>query len=664
MTSTLYGQVGPYAIERPIGQGGMASVFLARDTRTDATVALKLVHTGTDDDAREILEAERRGAELQQRFSAISAYVPQVYETGFAPDYFYIAMEYIAGEDLSHAIHQGPMPWSRAASIAMQICEFLEHADRFETQEGSRRVLLHNDLKPRNIRLMAGDRIKVLDFGAAKALSLSRKVTRNDFGSTAYLSPECLESGDRDRHSDAWALGVLLYEMVCGRQPFRADDTRLLERRIRSRRPPETMDGCCPPALQAIIARLLAPYPADRYASAAEIRADLARAQAGEPPEAVAQGWPARLHDEPPTRRTQPPLDDARGRPADVEPDTRRTQPPVDADPETRRTNGTGASQPDAPDVPPAPGGGASNTGAPDVQSTRSLRHRIPKLLRRAAIVIIVALVLNESCVASSANDIADTVPLQDFAGLSELWPRYQSLAGASTFGWGVSRLESVLTQHTRVLADRVIANYRTPMPTVRENQWKAARDALRRAVALAPRSTELRAALRYCEGHLHRINGEASKERGQEAPAQQEFADALVAFREAAELRPRWPDPFLGLARTFIYGLEDVDRGADALAQAEKFGHQPSERETTQLADGYRARGETLARTAQTLRGMPQERDFLNRAGEAFREALKRYTAVSGFGNAALSIRYTQTRIDRIGQRLDELGKGGWPWD
>ena len=117
----------------------------------------------------------------------------------------------------------------------------------------------------------------MLDFGAAKALSLSRKVTRNDFGSTAYLSPECLESGDRDRHSDAWALGVLLYEMVRGRQPFRADDTRHLEQRIRSRQSPEPIEGHCPPALEAIIAKLLAPYPADRYQTAAEIRADLAR---------------------------------------------------------------------------------------------------------------------------------------------------------------------------------------------------------------------------------------------------------------------------------------------------------------------------------------------------------------------------------------------------
>jgi hypothetical protein len=203
-----------------------------------------------------------------------------------------------------------------------------------------------------------------------------------------------------------------------------------------------------------------------------------------------------------------------------------------------------------------------------------------------------------------------------------------------------------------------VMANYRTPLPTVRENQWKAARDALIRALPLAPRDTSLRAALRYCDGQLHRINGEASRTRGQQAVAQQEFTEAVVAFREAAALRGGWPDPFLGLARTFIYGLEDVDRAADAFAQAEKLGHHSSERETTQLADGYRARGETLWRTAQTLRGMPQERDYLTRAADAYREALTRYSSTPGFGNAAQGIRETQGRLDRVELRLADLAK------
>src|SRR6185436_3936346 len=98
--------------------------------------------------------------------------------------------------------------------------------------------------------------------------------------------------------------------------------------------------------------------------------------------------------------------------------------------------------------------------------------------------------------------------------------------------------------------------------------------------------------------------NGEARKVEKATADAQQEFTDAVAAFREAAELRPNWPDPFLGLARTFIYGLEDVDRGADALQQAQKFGFTPGERETAQLADGYRTRADAFVRSARTLSG------------------------------------------------------------
>lgn len=660
MTATVFGRIGPYAIERPIGHGGMASVFLARDGRSEASVALKVVHLGHDDESREILESEQRGAELQQRFSAVSGYVPKVFETGFTDEYFYIAMEYIAGEDLSQAIHRGRLPWERAVAITGQLCEFLEDADRFETDPASRRVLLHNDLKPRNIRVTEGGGIKVLDFGAAKALSLSRKVTRNDFGSTAYLSPECLESGDRDLHTDAWALGVLLYEMVRGRQPFRADDTRRLEQLIRARRPPESLDGCCPPSLEAVVAKLLAPYPADRYASPADIRADLARVLAAELTRAQAEGWPdaptrRTLRDEPPTRRSLG--SDGTGGPDEAP---------------TRRLT-TAASVVDLPPLPPLPTA-ASDSPAPQSAAPAAVAaggvatkpRRLLRAMRAAVLILLVGLGLNEGCVAARANRLASRVPLQDLQGLAALWPQYEALAASSRMGVGVDRLENALTSQTRLLAERVMANYRTPAPTVRENQWRAARTALARAVVLAPRDTELRAALRYCDGQLHRINGEASKSRKQLTAAQQEFTEAVVDFREAVALKSEWPDPYLGLARTFIYGLEDVDRGAEALAQAEKLGHRPGARETTQLADGYRARGESLARTAQTLQDMPQEHEYLSRAKDAFTEALTRYSAVGDGDSVAASIRDTQRRLSRVELRLAELtdSESGGPWD
>src|SRR5207244_8193906 len=117
----------------------------------------------------------------------------------------------------------------------------------------------------------------------------------------------------------------------------------------------------------------------------------------------------------------------------------------------------------------------------------------------------------------------------------------------------------------------------------------------------------------------LHRINGEAERARRQLPEAERDLTEAVAAFREAAELHPGWPDPFLGLARTFIYGLQDLDRGADALRQAERNGYKPGERETVQLADGYRLRGDALTRNAKQLYEMPQARDYLQRAAEAY---------------------------------------------
>ena len=263
MMATIFHRLGPYEILREIGRGGMAVVFLASDTRTDRRVALKLVPEGTDREARDVLEAEQWGAELQQQFCLVSPHVPAVYEHGIESGYFYMAMEYLDGENLSDVITRGPLEMKRAIATAIELCRFLEDAHRFEAVIGDRnlRSLLHGDLKPRNVRITASNHVKVLDFGIAKALSLSRKVTRNDFGSVAYLSPERLESGEVDGYADYWAVGVLLYEMVSGAPPFQASDTRRLERQILSRVAPPSLADRCPIGVQAVVAKLLGPQP-------------------------------------------------------------------------------------------------------------------------------------------------------------------------------------------------------------------------------------------------------------------------------------------------------------------------------------------------------------------------------------------------------------------
>jgi serine/threonine protein kinase len=616
---TIFQQLGPYEILQVIGHGMAGSVFLARDTRTEQRVALKLVPHGMEGDAREIVEAERWGAELQRQLSQVSARVPTVFEHGDHESGYYVAMEYLDGENLSTLISRGPLPAEQAAGVAIELCLFLEDAHSFEAVMGSRefRSLVHGDVTPRNIRITSGQKVKVLDFGIAKALSLSRKVTRNDFGTLWYLSPERLESGVVDEYADFWAVGVILYEMVRAARPFEAEDTRRLERLILSRDGPPPLNGVCPGGLESIIAKLLAADPADRYNRAQVIREDLERFKSGQQTQAEKEGWPRQT--------TQ-------------EPETRRTQPPVDGDDEkTRRT-----SKPPLKEAAlPAP-------------------RRISTKVRRVFIAVLIVLGLvvggTDVSVGSDAAKVAESVPKLELEELDEVWDRYEELTRRAYFPIGTMGLANSLIERTNVLAERVIANYRTSLPTIREAQWRAARDALARAVSEEPDNKELRAALRYCEGHLHRINGEAKRARRETAGAEKDMTAAVAAFREAAELRQGWPDPFLGLARTFIYGLQDVDRGADALRQAEHLGYRRGERETAQLADGYRGRGDALARNARELNGLPQEQDYLERAAHAYKEALTHYLAIEDFEKLGTNIRAAQRGLDRVERRLAEL--------
>ncbi len=266
-------------------------------------------------------------------------------------------------------------------------------------------------------------------------------------------------------------------------------------------------------------------------------------------------------------------------------------------------------------------GGHAVFAGERHLSTVRAARQRRRSIARsrrvvRAAPLLLAFFVIgHELTIASRAERLKAEVPTVELDGVGGLWERYQALSSHS-LRITTARLEHALTSQTVTLADRIIGNYRTPAPTVRETQWKMAREALAQALAVNPNDSQIKGALRYCDGHLHRINGEARKAHKQNAEAQHEFTEAVSAFREAAELRPAWPDPFLGLMRTFIYGLEDVDRGADALKQAQRLGYTAGERETVQLADGYRSRAMAFARTARTLSGTAVEQDVPHAIG------------------------------------------------
>jgi serine/threonine protein kinase/tetratricopeptide (TPR) repeat protein len=634
--TTVFQRIGPYEIVREIGRGGMAAVFLAEDSRHSRQVALKLVPISHDREGQEILDAERWGARLQERLAEACGMVPRVYEEGDQPPYYFIAMEYVQGENLSDVISRGPAAPLEATRVVSALCRFLDTAHRFKTAIDGREFwsLVHGDLKPRNVRLSDSGDIKVLDFGIAKALSLSRKVTRNDFGSMPYLSPERLESTEVDARADLWALGVILYELLSGTPPFQAVDTRRLEQQIRAGYPRRPLPSTCPVAIQAIVSRLLAPLPDERYESAAAVLSDLGLFEGGHTPEALAQGFPGRL-DEAPTRRTRPP--------ADIE---------LEA---TRRTDGPALPLGSAsdPSAAPQPAPTARTTPVPALpgraKSARS--HPVRALLMLAALL----LVCNELVVGFRANRIAASVMTRDLDGMADMWTDYRALSHRSYLRLGVVGLENTMATRIRMLSEQVIANYRSTLPTVRERQWRTAQRNLQRALVLDPGSASLKASLRYCEGHLHRIDGEAEKLRHRTAAANQHFTEAVTAFREAAELRRDWPDPFLGLARTFIYGLEDIDRAADAFKEAQKLGYTTGDRETAQLADGYRARGDSLWQTARQLADMPQELEYLQRAGDAYRQAQGLYERIPGFPGVAVNLR----RMRRVLEQIDERTAG-----
>ena len=623
--TTVFHRVGAYKILHQVGSGGMAAVFLATDTRTNRRVALKLVSIEDDNDGRQIIEAERLGTKLQEAFCRVSRYVPTVFEYGTQDKYFFIAMEYLDGQNLSDVISAGALSPERAAHVAIQLCEFLEAAIAFTvTLDGEKRgPLLHGDLKPRNIRVLADDEIKVFDFGIAKALSLSRKVTRNDFGSTAYLSPERIESGDVDAQAEFWAVGILFYEMVSGIQPFQAPDTRRLEQRIRARRPPALLDGRCPAALQAVIAKLLAGNVADRYRTAGEIRDDLQGFVSGQETSAQRDGFPAREHDEAATRRThrQPQADEEA---------TRRTvrEHPVTA---FKR-----------------PGAESRSAAAPAAglqPPRRRGRVRVLRLARRALMVFALLLIWNEISVHSIAAGLARNVP-QELDGLVEAWNQYEALSERS-MRIGTRPLERALIPQTTVLTDRTFARYRTATMVVRENQWRTARTALSSALGAAPSDRSLKAALLYCEGHLRRIDGEARSKAKDPDAARQQLTAAVTAFRQAAELRPNWPDPFLGLMRTFV-ALDDMERGADALAQAQRYAYTAVSRDWAQLADGYYSRAERLAAT--------EDIDSLTRAAEAYTQAIDAYSKVVGLPSAAQKLREAQRHLHQVQDRIGRV--------
>ena len=262
-------RIGRYEIVRRIGRS-MTDVYLAIDTEAGRKAALKLIPIEGDAVNKLVLEAERRGAAIQQELHRVDPRVVEIYEYGDRDGYFFVAMQYVEGRNLADVLAtEQVIDAARAAVIALEICEQL---GKLHAAEGT---VVHGDIKPSNIHLGQNNTVRLLDFGIAKTLRAGCDATLHQFGSPGYCSPERLERSEVDQQSDLWAVGATLYEMLAGVPPYQAEDTGKLESLIRSGRPPRALPAACPAGLRAIVTKALAPEPARRYRSAREFQADL-----------------------------------------------------------------------------------------------------------------------------------------------------------------------------------------------------------------------------------------------------------------------------------------------------------------------------------------------------------------------------------------------------
>jgi len=267
---------GKYQVERVLGQGGMGCVVSALHLQLGQRVAIKFLLP----EALRVREAvERFLREARAAVRLRSQHVGRVIDVGqFDDGAPYMVMEFLEGMDLSGYLqHQGPLPVAGAVDFVLQACEAIGEAHSIG--------IVHRDLKPANLFLTrsadGGALVKVLDFGISKASqgdqSFNLTRTTSIMGSPGYMSPEQLRSAkDCDARTDIWALGVILFELTTGRQPFGGDTITELALKVAIDPTPPMNLSQGPAAFEAVVDRCLAKDPNDRYQNVAELAAALA----------------------------------------------------------------------------------------------------------------------------------------------------------------------------------------------------------------------------------------------------------------------------------------------------------------------------------------------------------------------------------------------------
>jgi eukaryotic-like serine/threonine-protein kinase len=290
---------GRYELDGVVGRGGMAEVYRARDIRLDRIVAIKTLRT---DLARDQIFQARFRREAQSAASLNHPSIVAVYDTGedmaTGVPVPYIVMEYVDGRTVRDLLQEGHR---LLPERSLEIIDGVLRALDYSHQAG----IVHRDIKPGNVMVTRNGDIKVMDFGIARAMSDAQATmtqTAQVIGTAQYLSPEQARGERVDSRSDLYSTGCLLYELLTGRPPFTGDSpVAIAYQHVRENPvPPSRVDPDVPPWADAIVLKAMAKSPADRYQTAADMRADLQRAASGLP---VAAAPPTRFDMYPGTQR-------------------------------------------------------------------------------------------------------------------------------------------------------------------------------------------------------------------------------------------------------------------------------------------------------------------------------------------------------------------------
>ncbi len=282
---------GRYELDGVVGRGGMAEVYRARDIRLDRIVAIKTLRA---DLARDQIFQARFRREAQSAASLNHPSIVAVYDTGedmaTGVPVPYIVMEYVDGRTVRDLLQDGHR---LLPERSLEIIDGVLRALDYSHQAG----IVHRDIKPGNVMVTRNGDVKVMDFGIARAMSDAQATmtqTAQVIGTAQYLSPEQARGERVDSRSDLYSTGCLLYELLTGRPPFTGDSpVAIAYQHVRENPiPPSRVDPDVPPWADAIVLKAMAKSPADRYQTAADMRADLQRAASGLP---VAAAPPTRM---------------------------------------------------------------------------------------------------------------------------------------------------------------------------------------------------------------------------------------------------------------------------------------------------------------------------------------------------------------------------------